>query len=309
MQQLAQHLLARYHLYHKQIVEIGCGTGELLTLLCDLGANQGIGFDPSYRRNGNDLPSERVEIVADYYSEKYAAQNADFICCRHVLEHIAQPHHLLKTVRYALKNRSDTALYFEVPNLQFILQGESIWDLIYEHFSYYSSLSLRKLFWQNGFDVLQVGESYGGQFLWLEATLQTDSPARSPSSAGSNGTADKLAREVQRFKTQFEQKVTGWQQQFSALTAANQRTVVWGAGSKGITMLNLLGDRCPARYIVDINPRKQGKFVAGTGQKIVDPEFLKDYRPEVVVVMNPLYQEEIQQQVNNLGLSPELMLA
>jgi len=58
---------------------------------------------------------------------------------------------------------------------------------------------------------------------------------------------------------------------------------------------------------VDINPRKQGMYVAGTGQKIVPPEFLRDYQPDVVIVMNPIYEGEIRQMVADWGLTPELM--
>ncbi|MEZ5267937.1 MAG: hypothetical protein R2789_04985 [Microthrixaceae bacterium] len=47
------------------------------------------------------------------------------------------------------------------------------------------------------------------------------------------------------------------------------------------------------QYAVDINPHKQGMFMAGTGQEIVAPDFLATYRPDLVVIMNPVYLEEI----------------
>ena len=52
---------------------------------------------------------------------------------------------------------------------------------------------------------------------------------------------------------------------------------------------------------MDINPRKQGMYVAGTGQQIVPPEFLKYYQPDVVIVMNPIYESEIRQIIEGLG--------
>ena len=60
-------------------------------------------------------------------------------------------------------------------------------------------------------------------------------------------------------------------------------------------------------YIVDVNPRKQGKYIGGTGQQIVLPEFLRDYQPDVVIVMNPIYKKEIQRTVKELGLTTEFM--
>jgi len=61
-------------------------------------------------------------------------------------------------------------------------------------------------------------------------------------------------------------------------------------------------------YVIDINTRKHGKFIPGTGQKIVPPEFLREYRPDVAIVMNPIYKNEIQQTLDQLGLSTQLML-
>jgi len=63
------------------------------------------------------------------------------------------------------------------------------------------------------------------------------------------------------------------------------------------------------KYVVDINPNKHGKYIAGTGQKIVSPEFLRAYQPDVVIIMNPIYKSEIQQHLNRLGLTTDFMCA
>ena len=59
---------------------------------------------------------------------------------------------------------------------------------------------------------------------------------------------------------------------------------------------------------MDINPNRQGTYMAGTGQKIVSPEFLTDYNPDIVIVMNPVYSKEIQKTLGAMGLRPELMI-
>jgi C-methyltransferase C-terminal domain len=58
---------------------------------------------------------------------------------------------------------------------------------------------------------------------------------------------------------------------------------------------------------VDINPHKHGRFMPGTGQEIVAPEFLVGYGPTDVLVMNPIYTEEIRQNLARLGLAPMLL--
>jgi hypothetical protein len=60
-------------------------------------------------------------------------------------------------------------------------------------------------------------------------------------------------------------------------------------------------------YVVDINPRKHGMYMPGTGQRIVGPEFLAEYRPDKVIVINPVYVDEIGKDLKRLGLGVELL--
>ena len=59
--------------------------------------------------------------------------------------------------------------------------------------------------------------------------------------------------------------------------------------------------------IVDINPYKQGTYMAGTGQRIVGPDFLREYKPDVVVAMNAVYSWEIRQDLERMNLRAELI--
>lgn len=300
-QSLAVRLIERYGLYGKDIIEIGCGKGDFLALLCELGGNRGVGFDPSYVPDpAATVTTKRIVFVQDFYSERYAAHKADLICCRHVLEHIPSPRDFLGGVRRSIGDR-DTAVFFEVPNGLFTLKDLGIWDLIYEHRSYFSPNSLARLFVLCEFDVCNLTEAYGGQFLCLEAR-----PGRG--SAGSSGTWGSGIEEMRSgavaFADRYRRKVEMWKRHLERMAQMGQRAVVWGAGSKGVTFVNTLQVRDQIEYVVDVNPRKDGMYVAGTGQKIVPPEFLRDYRPEVVIVMNPVYKDEIQQRARHLGLAP-----
>ena len=55
-------------------------------------------------------------------------------------------------------------------------------------------------------------------------------------------------------------------------------------------------------YAVDINPYKQEMYIPGTGQEIVSPEFLKIYKPDFIIIMNPIYEDEIRMIISNLKL-------
>ena len=111
---------------------------------------------------------------------------------------------------------------------------------------------------------------------------------------------------VASFRDIYLRKVGSWKQTLARLKHEGRRVTVWGGGSKGVTFLNALGDLVPIEEVVDINPRKQGMYVPGTGQRIVAPEFLRRSRPEVVLVMNPVYREEIADQIAALGVEAEI---
>ena len=70
-------------------------------------------------------------------------------------------------------------------------------------------------------------------------------------------------------------------------------SLVWGAGSKCVAFMSTLGGGEEIEYVVDINPHKHGKFVPGSGHQVVPPQFLTLYQPKLVVVMNPVYRDEI----------------
>lgn len=303
--ELAVRLVEEHKLYDKDIVEIGCGQGDFLRLLCELGGNRGAGFDPSYMGEANDTNNE-VTIIRDYYTEAYADYPADFICSRHVLEHIQQPNEFVSMVRRVVGDRDNTVVFFEVPSVLFTLYQLGIWDIIYEHCSYFSPNSLAALFRQSGFRVLQILESFGDQFLTIEAApVNGDESQNAPVSA----MMQSLTQEATRFAENYKRKVDFHRQRLKDLAGQGKKIVVWGAGSKGVMFLNTLKTQGIIEFAVDINPRKEGMYVAGTGQEIIPPKRLQEYRPDVVIVMNANYQDEIRQNLETLGLSADILLA
>jgi hypothetical protein len=60
-------------------------------------------------------------------------------------------------------------------------------------------------------------------------------------------------------------------------------------------------------HVVDINPHRHGKFMPGLGREIKSPEYLKEYDPGVVIVMNRIYTDEIRDKLAGMGLTPEIV--
>lgn len=302
---LAQRLIDKYDLHQKDIVEIGCGKGEFLVSLCEMGNNRGFGFDPSYvPLPEHDRVKEHVHFIQDFYSDRYANYQADFICCRHTLEHVQHPVALLKALRQAIGDRPQTAIFFEVPNALDTFRHQAIWDIIYEHCCYFAPVTLSHAFAIAGFQVTNISEEYQGQFLCLEAKLAEPQPHLTTEHKTD---VQQLTQDITTFVERFQAKTDAWQQKLAYMANQGQRAVIWGGGSKGVTFLNVLNVQTPVDYVVDINPRKQGKYVAGTGQQIVAPEFLREYQPDVVLIMNSIYRDEIRQMTQQLGLEVELV--
>jgi SAM-dependent methyltransferase len=307
-EELARRLVKRHHLYNKDIIEIGCGQGDFLALLAGAGQNRGLGFDPSFdSARASSATQCLVRIVPEVYSSSHAECPADIICCRQVLEHIAQPLDFLKSLRDIIGDRSEMIVFFEVPNALYTLRDKGIWDIIYEHCSYFTPQALTHLFFQAGFDVMEVAEQYGSQFITIEAK-----PARIQRTVPSNirWTFGDSAGLIEEFSRVYRQKTAEWNQTLTELNDQKRGIVVWGGGSKGITFLNSLNiSHEVVPYVVDVNPFKQGRFLTGTGQEIISPMLLQQYAPRYVVLMNPIYQDEIRQTMRKLDLTAEILLA
>ncbi|HLF78366.1 MAG TPA: methyltransferase domain-containing protein [Dehalococcoidia bacterium] len=303
LEEQAARLVKSYDLHNKDILEIGCGNGDFLARLCRLGPNRGVGIDPAYspeaRPAGQD---EGLRFISDFYSDKYLGLSADFIACRHTLEHIAPVHEFVDLVRRAVGERRDTVVFFEVPDTARVLRELAFWDIYYEHCSYFSLGSLARLFRSCGFDVFDLQSGFDGQYLLIDSVAAN----------GGDGpyweTEDDIAEMrglVKYFRDNQPAKVKEWWQALRKARSGG-KIALWGSGSKAISFLTTLGTRDELEFVVDINPANQGKFLPGSGHEIVAPEFLGEYQPDTVIAMNPAYQDEIRRHLDRLGVKAEL---
>jgi SAM-dependent methyltransferase len=302
---LCQRLIERYDLHGKDVLEIGCGKGEFLVLLCEMGENRGIGLDPGYiRERTASEAASRIQFIQDFYSEQYTHLQADFVCCRHTLEHIQPTREFVRMVRRAIGDRPETIVFFEVPDVSRILKEQVFVDIYYEHCSYFSLGSLARLFRSCGFEVLDLAKDFDDQYLLIEAR---------PSKGGvedvfeCENDLDELAQDVKLFEASYRQQLRTWQRTLQQISECGQRAVLWGAGSKAVSFCTTLGVNGELDYLVDVNPHKHGKFLPGTGHKVVSPQFLKGYRPDVVIAMNPIYCDEIRSDLAQMGVNAEVL--
>lgn len=300
---ITERFINKYDLRNKDVIEIGCGKGDFISLICELGNNRGIGIDPAYVP-GRTKPNHNLKFIKEFYSEKHGKLPADCITCRHTLEHIHGTNEFLKTIRKSIGNRKDVTLFFEIPDITRILKILAFWDIFYEHCTYMSPLALANLFRANGFEVLDMYVEYDNQYLFIEARpIDGISEKKHPLELS----IPQMEELVEEFKTKISNTLDTWTSRLTDFKNRNLKTVVWGGGSKSVGFLTNFDSLGAISHVVDINPHMQGNFIPGIGKQYVGPNFLKEYKPDVVIIMNSVYIEEIRSMLNERGLNPELI--
>jgi 2-polyprenyl-3-methyl-5-hydroxy-6-metoxy-1,4-benzoquinol methylase len=300
-EKLARTLIEKFDLHNKDIIEIGCGHGEFLKLLSDIGNNRCIGFDPAYRSDvGIPAVEGRLEFVKDLYSEKYNDYKADFVCCKMTLEHIQDVCGFVFTIKKSVKD-TDATIFFQIPNFELVLKELAFWDVYYEHASYFTKQSLFKLFERAGFSVTNIWTDFDNQYLMIESGLKGKHQINVTASD-----IDELQVLIDTFKVSCKEKISEWSKKFKSFKEENKKVVVWSSSSKAVAFLTALKPSV-VEYIIDINPRRQGFFMAGTGQEIMGPSFLKEYQPDIVIIMNPIYLQEIKKMLAELDVDTQVL--
>jgi SAM-dependent methyltransferase len=283
----------------KHVVEVGCGKGSFLRSLCARGENSGLGFDPSYVGPASESGG-RVRYLRQLFEPGLVERPVDAVVCRHVIEHVGSPVGLMASVRQVV--RDDGLVFFETPALEWILGGVVFWDLFYEHCGYFTRVALGNLFQTAGFEVLEIGTVFGGQYLVVTARPVASSPPPSPVPAV-------FCEELNAYNRLEGARLRHWRERIDDL-AGRGRLAVWGAGAKGVTFVNLLDPEASRiACVVDINPAKQRHYVPGTGHPVVAPADLRAGQVRQVILMNPNYLQETQRLATELGLELEIITA
>lgn len=270
-------LMLERNLLHDKIVEIGCGKGLFLDLLKSKGHHV-IGIDPTYE-------GDSLDVIKEYYSEKHKSLNADFIILRHTLEHISEPFEFLKMIAEA--NNPETVIYIEIPTFEWIYTNNSIEDVFYEHCNYFTEKSFKTLF--HSCEVIHV---FNGQYIGIFAQLgQLKKREEIKNTA------------IETYSNLFQDAI----QHYDVLLKEATKKMIWGAGAKGSTFLNIMDpERIYIQGVIDINPKKQNKFIGGTGHQIFSPNILKEIKIDEIIIVNTNYLKEIESTILDLNLSIKL---
>jgi len=246
-----------------RLVEVGCGKGAFLELLLARGDDV-VGYDPAYE-------GANPRVRREYFSEALGIRGEGLIL-RHVLEHIQDPVQFLHAL--ATANGGRGLIYIEVPCFDWICLNRAWFDIFYEHVNYFRLSDFKRIFGT----LVHADRGFGGQYLRIVGDLATlRHPVREDEDA-INFPSD--------FTTRLQMQAS----------AEEGRCVVWGGASKGV-IFSLLRERAghPVDRVIDINPKKQGRYLAASGLRVMSPEEgLRDLPlGSTIHVMNMNYIDEI----------------
>ena len=251
---------------NRDILEVGCGKGLFVELMRGRGL-RARGIDDAYEG--------RAPYIEKRHFGTAVEARVGAIVLRHVLEHIPNPSEFLHSIAAANGHRG--LIYIEVPCFDWIMRNRAWFDVFYEHVNYFRLNDFHRLFGQ----INDFGHLFGGQYLYAIADLSS-LRTELPHSVGID------------FPECFTHTLDALAEQ--ALAAPMRRRVIWGAAAKGVMFSHHLGQRgVTFDAAIDINPGKQGCYLASSGLEVAAPEHVLAGLPSGsdVYVMNSNYLAEV----------------
>jgi Methyltransferase domain/C-methyltransferase C-terminal domain len=300
---LVRHLADRFALPGKRVLDIGCGQGEFLRELCHTAGCTGIGYDAMYAGPEGPDPSG-ASLHSGHAPCGAALPEFDVFTSRHWFEHLADPYEFLADLRAQAGDRPVHG-YLEVPDACYDLSTAG-WEVIYPHVSYFDAYSLVQVVRRAGWQVRDTGTLFGGMFRFIEvsANLSGDAP-------GLPGTVerDRQLAAVATFAERNAAERAAWQGRIAELVERGDNPVLWGAGSRGVQFLTFADPQRRLAAVVDVNPRKWGRYLPVTAHRVDAPDSLRELKTRSVIITNPSYRTEIGAQLRAMGIEAELLIA
>jgi hypothetical protein len=119
---------------------------------------------------------------------------------------------------------------------------------------------------------------------------------------------ERLKRLIAYFRDNSASRLHAWSLALQSVRNAGRRAALWGAGGQTWSLLNAADADARDLPVVDQAPERQGRFLAGHGNEVVPPGFLREYRADVVISVAPESRDQIWLDLRSTGLDPELIV-
>jgi ubiquinone/menaquinone biosynthesis C-methylase UbiE/rubredoxin len=297
LEQRAEELIRNYPLRGGAVLEVGCGKGDFLRLLCGRADALGVGYDTTYE-GPPATEDRRVTFHRRYLRAAEVRQRFNAVICRHVIEHVPQPGRFLRELSAIAEAAGDPVVVIETPRFEWMVAGGCFWDVFYEHCNYFSDTTLALLCRKAGFRVLKQQAVFADQYQWLELRAHGNEFVK-PAGVPAGADLAEFRRVAGRSRRSLAERV--------AEAAGDGAWAIWGAGAKGVALANQMPELRPS-LVIDSNPGKQGGVVPGTEIPIVSPEDAAVLRMKAVLIVNPAYEAEITSVLRKQGFVERILV-
>ena len=291
------------------VVEIASNDGYLLQYFVEQGIPV-LGVEPSAnvaeaaRKKGVDT---LVRFFGVETAKKLVAEGrkADLLLGNNVLAHVPDLNDFVAGMKILLKPGG--VITMEFPHLLRLMQENQFDTIYHEHFSYFSFLTVQKVFARHGLTLFDVQElkTHGGS-LRIFARHDEDS-GKAKTRAVEELLQEELRAGLDRLAAyaDFAEKVRVAKRKLLRFLidakVAGKKIAAYGAPAKGNTLLNYCGIRSDfIDYTVDRSPHKQGMFLPGTHIPIYAPEKIFETKPDYLVILPWNLKEEIVEQMSSI---------
>jgi 2-polyprenyl-3-methyl-5-hydroxy-6-metoxy-1,4-benzoquinol methylase len=301
-----QAMIARLSLdADSQVVEVASNDGYLLQYFKEAGVPV-LGVEPA--ANVAAVAQDKgIETVVRFFGVNTAKElaangrRARLLLGNNVLAHVPDLNDFVGGLKILLERQG--VITMEFPHLLRLIEGNQFDTIYHEHFSYFSFLSVQRVFAARGltiFDVDQL-ETHGGSLrIYARHAEERPNVEESVEALLKKETASGLAR-LETYARFAEQVRRTKRELLSFLIRAREegkRVVGYGAPAKGNTLLNYCGIRGDfIDYTVDRSPHKQGLFLPGTRIPIHAPERIRETKPDYVLILPWNLKAEIVEQM------------
>ena len=255
----------------RKVLEIGCGDGEYLSILEQIGVDAyGLEYSPTAVERCVDNGFNVARGFVDSPSAIVKGAPFDAFLILNFLEHLPDQR---ATLRGIYNNLTAEGMgLIEVPNFDMIVRKRLFSEFTADHLFYFTRDTLSTTLSQNGFDIVECSEEWHGYILSAVVRKRQRLDLSQLRDCQTHLIAE-LSEYVHRFN--------------------DQRVAIWGAGHQALALMSMMDVAHRIRYVVDSAPFKQGKYTPATHLPIVAPATLKSDPVDAVIVMAASYSDEV----------------
>jgi hypothetical protein len=288
------------------VIEIASNDGYLLQYFKQKNI-PALGIEPT-ANTAEAAKAKGIDSIVDFFGVRLAKElvqnnkKADLLLGNNVLAHVPDIVDFVGGMKVALKDSG--VITMEFPHLMQLVDNNQFDTIYHEHFSYLSFYTVKQIFESQGLEMFDVEEipTHGGS-LRIYAKHKEDTTKEI-----SVNVKKLLDKEITKglntlsYYNNFQQKVTdvkiGITQFLIDQKKAGKTVAAYGAAAKGNTLLNYCGIKNDLiDFVVDANPHKQNKFLPASHIPVVNEDYLKQQKPDYVIILPWNLKTEITKQL------------